>query len=189
MEWFTADNHFGHKNIIKYANRPFSSVDNMDRIMIDRWNDIVNVADIVYVLGDFSLNDIKFVFPLIFELNGFIRIIPGGHDWRWIEGYKRYNIEMGKLKILDPLVSLDDKIGEPSGTGVSLLPVVLCHYAMRVWDMSHYGSAHLYGHSHGNLPSVGRSFDVGVDTNDFYPYSLDEILEKVKEIPHEQKTS
>ena len=30
--------------------------------------------------------------------------------------------------------------------------VVLCHYAMRVWDRSHYGSWHLYGHSHGNLP-------------------------------------
>ena len=36
--------------------------------------------------------------------------------------------------------------------------IVLCHYAMRVWQKSHYGAWMLYGHSHGTLPdNPGRS--------------------------------
>jgi hypothetical protein len=33
-------------------------------------------------------------------------------------------------------------------------PIVLCHYAMRVWNRSHHGAWHLYGHSRGNLPAA-----------------------------------
>jgi calcineurin-like phosphoesterase family protein len=47
--FFTADQHFGHKNIIKYCNRPFSSVEEMNKVMIDRWNEIVGKEDTVYV--------------------------------------------------------------------------------------------------------------------------------------------
>jgi len=56
-------------------------------------------------------------------------------------------------------------------------PVVLCHYAMRVWPQSHRGAWQLFGHSHGKLPKLegACSMDVGVDTNEFRPYSFDEI--------------
>ena len=63
--------------------------------------------------------------------------------------------------------------------------IVLCHYSMRKWNKSHYGSWHLYGHSHGNLPPLGLSFDVGVDTNDYYPYSLDDVSNKMKTLSRE----
>lgn len=54
------------------------------------------------------------------------------------------------------------------------------HYAHRVWPKSHHGSLHLYGHSHGTLPDSGnRSMDVGVDTNKFRPYSLEDIVAKI----------
>jgi len=60
-------------------------------------------------------------------------------------------------------------------------PIVLCHYAMRVWHHSGRGAWQLYGHSHGKLPATegSRSIDVGVDTNDFRPYSFDEIRAKL----------
>lgn len=53
--FFTSDTHFGHNNIIKLSNRPFSSVEEMNEGLIERWNDVVGAEDIVYHLGDFSL--------------------------------------------------------------------------------------------------------------------------------------
>ena len=55
--------------------------------------------------------------------------------------------------------------------------VVLCHYALKVWNASHWGTYHLYGHSHGMLPDdpKSRSFDVGVDCHNFYPLAYEEM--------------
>ena len=55
--------------------------------------------------------------------------------------------------------------------------IVLCHYALRVWNRSNRGSSHLFGLSHGRLPQVANalSMDVGVDTHDFRPWHFDEI--------------
>lgn len=55
--------------------------------------------------------------------------------------------------------------------------IILCHYAMKVWDRAHYGTWHLYGHSHGSLPDdpAARSWDVGVDANGYAPISVDEV--------------
>ena len=55
--FFTSDLHLGHKNIIKYCNRPFSSLEEMNRIIIRRWNERVKVEDIVFVIGDFCFRN------------------------------------------------------------------------------------------------------------------------------------
>jgi calcineurin-like phosphoesterase family protein len=49
-----SDMHFGHKNIIKYENRPFASVGEMDDLIIQKWNNSVKNDDIIFVLGDVS---------------------------------------------------------------------------------------------------------------------------------------
>ena len=73
-------------------------------------------------------------------------------------------------------------------------PIVICHYAMRVWNRSHHGAWHLYGHSHGNLPDTptSLSMDVGVDTHDFRPWHFDEInllmTEKAKRLNELRRT-
>src|ERR1700674_2960144 len=58
-------------------------------------------------------------------------------------------------------------------------PIVLCHYALRVWNRSNRGSWHLYGHSHGCRPEVRHSLsmDVGVDAHAFRPWHYDEIAD------------
>jgi len=58
---------------------------------------------------------------------------------------------------------------------------------MRVWNGSHRGSYHLFGHSHGGLPSHGLSFDVGVDCHNYSPISYDDVDKKMKKLKEDQK--
>lgn len=189
--WVTADQHFSHKNIIRYTGRPFTSLENMHLALIRRWNEKVKPEDTVYVLGDFCLGNYSQFCQVVKELNGFLRIVPGGHDHRWILGYHQdFTARLeNKVELLDPLVTLEVpefKLKDRPGV------IVLSHYALRIWDRSHYGSLHLYGHSHGTLPPLGRSMDVGIDTNNFYPYSLKDIIrilltKPIHNAPKEQK--
>lgn len=160
MFFFTADTHLGHDNIIKYCNRPFSSVEEMDETIIKNWNSVVSKTDTVYHLGDFSFRD-----PLIYlrRLNGNIVHIEGNHDKKFLEKFDR----IYKMKTI-----VIDKI-----------TIVLCHFAMRVWEKSHFNSWHCYGHSHGELESYGKSYDVGVDNNNFSPVSFEELKTIMQKLP------
>jgi calcineurin-like phosphoesterase family protein len=180
--WFTADQHFGHANIIKYCGRPFKTLEEMDAGMAGLWNGVVGIDDIVYHLGDFALGDVHRAAHYFSQLNGQIKVVPGSHDGRWLSGFSADVTGRAghPVEILPPLVSLElPELGGGNWPQV----VVLCHYAMRVWDRSHYGAWHLYGHSHGNLPGLGKSFDVGVDCTDFTPLSLERVAEKMRALP------
>jgi calcineurin-like phosphoesterase family protein len=61
--------------------------------------------------------------------------------------------------------------------------LTLCHYCLRVWPRSHFNSWHLYGHSHGTLPPIGKSWDAGVNTNDFTPLAFPQIQAIMKTRP------
>ena len=176
--FFTADHHFGHKNIIKYTNRPFESVGEMDQVMADRWNSVVSPDDMVYHLGDFTLLRFAQFKSYVNRLNGIIRVVPGGHDYRWLGEYYQDVTWFKNVGVIDPLVTKTFPVNRDGSAQATI--VVLCHYAMRVWDRSHYGSLHLYGHNHCTIEDpVPNSMDVGVDCNDFYPVSLEQVLEKL----------
>lgn len=155
MIWFTADTHFGHFNIVKYCNRPFKTLGEMDETMIRNWNEKVGNNDIVYHLGDFCLKEPD---KYLERLNGIIYFIRGSHD--------------KKIKVCS-------KIKEISEIKILNIPnnnvIVLCHYAMRTWARSHYNTWQLYGHSHGRLEPQGKQMDVGVDCNNFFPVSFKEV--------------
>jgi len=84
--FFTADSHFGHANIIKYCNRPFNSVDEMDETMVRRWNSVVEPSDVVYHLGDFALCKNGYAKNILNCLNGKIYLCRGSHDKTVLKG-------------------------------------------------------------------------------------------------------
>jgi len=159
MIYFSADRHFNHKNILKYCNRPWSTIEEMNEGIIERHNSKVNPGDTVYDLGDFAFSNHK---QFLSRLNGNIIRIKGSHD---------RDMKSPRMLVIRPEELLDEYGNQRS--------ITLCHYSMRTWETSHYGSFHLFGHSHGNLEPYGLSFDVGVDCWNYYPASLDEICEKM----------
>ena len=173
----TADHHFGHANIIRFVNRPFANVDEMDQGMIDAWNAVVGWDDEVYHLGDFTLGDS--LSPWIHALQfGTLKIVPGGHDWRWLKKADHNDLWNRNIEVISPLHSLE----LPSGEKYPKI-VVLCHYPMAAshWDRAHYGSFHFYGHTHGRFYQEGKALDVGVDNiyrlyGEFRPILIDDAL-------------
>jgi calcineurin-like phosphoesterase family protein len=169
--FFTSDTHWDHDKIIQYSGRPFSTVEEMNETMIDRWNEVVEPGDVVYHLGDFCFTKkVRRVEEIRERLNGSIHWIFGNHDWKklrtaegfaWKGDYKKIRVEL------------------PDGTKKS---IILMHYAMRTWDGSHRENWHLYGHSHGNLEINynSLSFDVGVDCWDYRPISLDQVIDHMR---------
>jgi calcineurin-like phosphoesterase family protein len=184
MKFFTADQHFGHANIIKYCNRVnpdtgtlFASFEEMDAYMTAAWNSVVSKGDTVYHLGDISKD--RSPKQYLKHLNGNVVMIRGNHDYRRIDKLVKDELQA----VHDVLLLRPDK--GSNGAENQHPHIWLSHYAHRVWPVSYHGSWHLYGHSHSTLRDIGLSMDVGVDTRkekDFRPYSLAEVAAKMEGI-------
>ncbi|ANY85469.1 hypothetical protein BB934_45455 (plasmid) [Microvirga ossetica] len=156
--FFTSDTHFRHAAILHHDRRPFVSVEEMEAEIIRRWNARVRPRDTVYHLGDFAWGKAKVVAEILPRLNGHIHLIWGNHDHNTVRRMTEWASSQPYLEIKDG----DDL-------------VCLHHYAQRTWNRARYGSYHLFGHSHGNLPPQGRSIDVGTCCWDYKPVTLAEI--------------
>ena len=160
-KYFTSDTHFGHTNVIKYCDRPFANVEEMNEALIDNWNSVVRPGDLVYHLGDFAfIKDPEEYIKLIKSLNGQIHLVKGNHD----------RIDKKVVEYFASISNYKEIKDEEDGN-----LIVLSHYSHRVWNRSHRGSLMLYGHSHGELPGCQQSLDVGVDAWDYKPVTLIEI--------------
>ena len=78
--FFTADTHWGHRNIIRYCQRPFADVDEMNEALITNWNSTIGKDDIVFHLGDFAMGGSAEWCRLLERLNGRIYLILGNHE-------------------------------------------------------------------------------------------------------------
>lgn len=146
--FWTSDTHYCHANVVKFDALPHASVEEMNEHRISIWNSQVKRGDTVYHLGDLSLGKLDETLKLLKRLNGRIHLIKGNHDHvirkviaadinalAWVK-------DVAEVKVNDQLIFMS-------------------HYAHRVWPKCHYGSWHLFGHSHGSMPPLGKSFDVG----------------------------
>lgn len=182
--FFTSDLHFGHENVIRFDNRPFETVEEMDAELIRRWNAKVRKGDLVYVLGDMIWktrnSDAE---TLIRSLNGQIILIKGNHD-HFLHNAKAKNALAGVKDYDDICVKFED------GTDKR---VVLCHYYIPFYNGHRWQAVHLHGHSHNSeeylieeaikqkLREDGfetRSYNVGCMHWNYEPVTLDEILAK-----------
>ena len=171
MIWFTSDWHISHSNIIRYCNRPFSSIEEMNKAILDNFFSMVRKGDTVYFLGDlsFNRNSIREVNKKIVDAGIRFVFIVGNHEYENIKLIKELFPETYDL--LSTRLQVRGKVVE----------VTMCHYAMKVWHKSHFNSWNLYAHSHGSLKPEGKQWDVGVDNNSFFPISINDI-EKVMQL-------
>ena len=179
--FFTSDTHFDDEYAIPYFHRPFESVEEMNAVIVEKWNRLVTDEDTVYHLGDFALDNIEHFKRWASQLHGRIKILPGRHDQTWVKDFEAHE----KVQVIAPLISLEF----PELTvGASAQVIVLCHYSMQVWDRSNQGAWHLFGHSHGKLKGIGLSFDVGVDCTDFAPLSLEAVASRMAHLTNTSTT-
>ena len=176
--FFTSDTHFDHKNIIKYCNRPFSSVQEMNQGLINNWNSVINPDDIVFHLGDVSFGGNTNLINYISQLNGHIILIKGNHDRKLQQ-------------------SICDKLFDYSCQQLTLnidgITVFLNHFPFLCFSGTYKTdkSIQLFGHIHSGPLSSGpdidrfnkygvyNQYDVGVDNNHYKPISWNEILKKI----------
>jgi calcineurin-like phosphoesterase family protein len=177
--FFTSDTHFGHSNIIKYCNRPFKDSIEMNQELVKRWNEKVPDDAIIFHLGDFALTlNSKDTSHILNSLNGKKYLIIGNHEKCALA--KEYIVSLweGIYDIAEIFVQ-DEEITYKEQH------LVMCHYPMITWNGSHRGSWQLFGHVHGGLSNKGiiqhhpAQMDVGVDTNNFLPYSYQEVKEQI----------
>jgi calcineurin-like phosphoesterase family protein len=185
--FFSADQHWHHANILKLCQRPFESIGQMDEALVAAWNARVGPTDVVYHLGDLTMGDAAAAMQLIARLNGQLCVVatPWHHDKRWLKAARDewwYTVGGQKVTYLPPLW-----FGWFEDT-----PITLSHYALEVWERSHYQAVHLHGHSHGRLRTIPNRLDVGVDATvrpdykgvtPWAPISLQEAIRLIRQMP------
>ena len=173
--WVTSDHHFGHCNIIKYGNRPFKDVHEMDETMIDLWNQNVKSNDHVYHLGDVTMarcgkqQSDPFV-RLILRLKGHKRLLLGNHDHFPVEIYREAGFE--KVR----------------GTGRWFEGLLLSHYPVHPGSLG-TARANVHGHVHQNpspapvqwtpKSNIQPYINVSVEVTEYRPITLGEINTRI----------
>jgi calcineurin-like phosphoesterase family protein len=192
MIFFTSDLHIGHARIIELCNRPFSSIEEMNKEIVRRWNDRVTPSDVVWVLGDVALGPIQDSLSVVTELNGIKHLVPGNHD-RCFSGYRKGGPRAQDFEMYSNV-----------GFTVETEQVSLLNFSERgteIWSLSHFpyfGDTHrdiipeqnrpkddgkilLHGHTHSSLQIRNQQVHVGVDAWDYRPVSIDEVVELLNE--------
>lgn len=162
--FFCADLHLDHRRILQYTPRPWPTVEEMNEGIVENFNSVLSKRDELWILGDFAFNNHN---KWIMRIRGAKKIILGSHDSCSLDVLKNFSE-----------VHLTKTIKLKNGR-----LAFLQHTCCRIWERSHYGSIHLFGHSHGRLTTFNLSFDAGIDSNDFsrkyFPIAEDEIIQKV----------
>ena len=170
--FFTSDTHFNHANIIKFCNRPFKDVEQMNEVMIANWNSVIGKDDTVFHLGDFCLGGEAEWTKILDRLNGKIYLIMGNHDLK--------NIRQG-------FISRFEHVAMQMRIEIGKKRIYLCHYPFLCFEGSYKDDVwQLFGHVHTRRSNSGidagrlqylypTQYDVGVDNNNFTPVSFGQV--------------
>ena len=169
----TSDLHLVHKRILEYCSdsRPYASLELMHDAIIQNWNNCITDSDTTYILGDISFGPLSATVDILKQLNGRKILIKGNHDTH----------NLSKQHFTDCFDSIHDYY-ELKYKGELFC---LFHYPIEKWNKKHYGSIHLHGHLHSKNPEIlsQKRMDVGLDSNNFLVYNIDNIIELMKTVP------
>jgi calcineurin-like phosphoesterase family protein len=159
--FFISDTHFGHSNILKFQDadgkpvRTFSSVEEMDETMVERWNKTVCAKDTVYHLGDVAIR--RQSLGIMERLNGRKVLLKGNHD---IYKLKDYALHFDDIRAY--------KVYPDEG-------IICSHIPLHLTQVTRFG-LNVHGHMHTNTIANECYLNVCVEQTDYRPVSLDEIL-------------
>jgi calcineurin-like phosphoesterase family protein len=165
--FFTGCTHFNHTNIIKYCQRPFQTVEEMNEVLIRNWNKKVSKDDIVYHIGDVALCCTADWVNLLFKnLNGEKCLVLGNHDRR-LKNRELFRNCFRFVKISHFLEYSNYKI--------------LLTHQKQTFNIPENTTANFYAHNHSKTNEKNKNglilyYNVGVDANNFTPVGIDEIL-------------
>jgi len=173
MDYFISDCHFGHKNIIKYMNRPFDSVAAMNKGMIESWNSVVTTSDRVFLVGDAFLCDEKLSAEILDQLNGYKILIAGNHD-------RSEKTMLG--------IGFDEYHRELSYSFGDIGTALLKHYPLPDLVTKRKGFEFLiHGHLHRPPHIQGLKVNVAADLVDFIPKDFNYIRDILKSVSSNEK--
>lgn len=159
--WIWSDIHFGHNNIIKYANRPFTNWSVMNEKLIENHNSVVGPNDLVIWVGDVAFMSDHKTNELLARLNGERILIIGNHD-----------LDKGQVKNLDfKEKHLIFTMETPT------MSLVFTHYP---FDLCPDDWINVHGHIHEKHTDNLRQINVSVEVIDYTPIHLDRLLEIAK---------
>lgn len=199
--YLTSDMHFGHRNVIRFCERPFADEKEMTRSLIKNWNDVVKPNDFIFSLGDFSWwtgrHECK---KLVEQLNGRKYLIPGNHCK---EGMYELVDDPDFHECSDIVVLyVRGQEGDLRFKDAKVYEIVLCHYPLGCWSHSDYTNCYqFFGHIHsragmpltefGNLINIkaGKQMDVGTDRWGYAPVDLFDAIRAAQVYPAQLLTA
>lgn len=156
--WLYSDPHFGHKNVIKYCNRPFKTVGEMNTQLIKNFNKVVEHDAIVFILGDFSFLNTESTKEILKAMKGFKYLIKGNHDRKTNSFYR----SIGFMEVYDKPILFTYKD----------FTYILSHDSI---NTAQGNFINIHGHTHGQTPNLPWSFDVSVENTEYKPIKLETI--------------
>jgi calcineurin-like phosphoesterase family protein len=160
MDFITADPHFWHKNIVIYESRPFKTLEEMNRTLRNKWNNVVSKKDRIFILGDFGFATFEQTAELVSGLNGWKFLIMGNHDrghsvsWWMRAGFNQVSQY--------PIIYKDFYI-------MSHEPIYL---------NDHMPYVNLHGHIHGKQYEGEQHVCLSVEHTNYAPVPIERFLKK-----------
>jgi len=176
MNYYISDTHLGHNNIMRLCERPFSSVEEQDKTIIENWNNVVGKDDLVIIVGDFCYKSGKSPKEYLEELHGKKMLITGNHDNIIKKNYREY---IKYFEDITPYKEINDR-----GTDI-----VVFHYPITEWNGFFRDTLLFYGHIHNNIKNdaynihknIKNSYNVGADILNFTPQTKENVIKLNKE--------
>jgi calcineurin-like phosphoesterase family protein len=170
--FFTADTHFGHEKAINYHSndkkiRPWNSVNDQDRELIDNWNSVISKDDTVYHVGDVCDTSVVGIGDCVDRLNGIKILVKGNLD---IADNSEY------------LKQFDEVYDEFHTIELDGYRILLSHNYTSIENISKYNcSLNIHGHLHADCVQDPRYFCVSLERTNFHPISTEQLLLSIKE--------